>query len=107
MANGDTTGFSLHADFQNGWDMRVLTDIVLGKCQNPSVVEPVECVLSLYLSIKAGRAPRPTIGKAALHSPRTQTRLQLNTARTKACGRTSLLAGSTVMTCPLIDYLDA
>ena len=42
MSNGDTTGFSLHADFQNGWDMKVLKDVVIGKCQNPSVTEPVE-----------------------------------------------------------------
>jgi len=42
LANGDTTGFGLHLDFTNGWDQTVLKDIVIGKCKNPSVGEPVE-----------------------------------------------------------------
>lgn len=42
MANGDTTGFSLHADFTNGWDMDVMKNVVLAKCQNTTKAEPVQ-----------------------------------------------------------------
>jgi hypothetical protein len=39
LANGDTTGYGLHADFANGWDQSVLTNM-LKNCKNVPVEEP-------------------------------------------------------------------
>lgn len=41
LANGDTTGYGLHGDFQNGWSTRVLSGM-LRKCTNPTRDDPIE-----------------------------------------------------------------
>ncbi|EIW54702.1 WSC-domain-containing protein [Trametes versicolor FP-101664 SS1] len=47
LANGDTTGFGLHADFQNGWDIDLLQDAIdqcSGASGNVHDCAPLEAV---------------------------------------------------------------
>ncbi|KAK9900079.1 hypothetical protein P389DRAFT_207648 [Cystobasidium minutum MCA 4210] len=39
LGNGDTTGYGLHADFANGWDMTILNR-VLSECKRVPIEEP-------------------------------------------------------------------
>lgn len=71
LANGDTTGFGLHADMQSGWDVEVLRDII-DTCYslNTTEAEKKRCtpMAATWNSKKAnacrytGRRPNESVG---------------------------------------------
>ncbi|TYZ66846.1 hypothetical protein PybrP1_002465 [[Pythium] brassicae (nom. inval.)] len=42
LSNGDTTGYSFHGDFLNGWDVDVL-QAAIDKCSDKNYFNPAEC----------------------------------------------------------------
>lgn len=72
-ANGDTTGFGLHADFMMGWDREILTKALNDPaCVNLNMSIPItECpVLAQYFNINAAKACKP--GRGELLEPHRQ-----------------------------------
>jgi hypothetical protein len=53
-ANGDTTGFGLHADFLMGWDRKILTEALNDpRCVTQNMSIPItECPVSLHLIVE-------------------------------------------------------
>lgn len=65
-ANGDTTGYGLHADFIMGWDREILTKALNDpRCVTINHAIPItECpVLNEYFNIKAAKSCRPARGQ--------------------------------------------
>lgn len=64
-ANGDTTGYGIHADFVNGWDINVLSKALNSTaCTGlPAAIGMTECAdLKPYVNMAAAQACKPALG---------------------------------------------